>query len=159
MSEGILIPRDEGQPLTSRDYGTLEDYQHAVGGYVEVVRTDWLGMAFFVHDEAKLIGLGLNRRATLLWWLTTPSARRRDLLAGDVVLVGRPTLSGATRDVPTAAHHLLFAPTLAVEVAVKGTTRWHREDEGFGDYFEAAHWALDLLSRRREVVDIRVVPT
>jgi len=156
MSQGILIPLDEGQPLALHDYDSLEDYQAVVGGYVESIPIGWLGMALFVHDEAKIIGLGINRRATLLWWLSTPAARHRDLIAGDVVLVGRAGPNGTIRNVPSAAQ-LLFASAPAVEAAVEGTGKWHREDESFADYFEAAHWALDLLGRRREVTDVRVI--
>lgn len=156
MSQRILIPLDEGQPLALHEYDSLQDYQQAVGGYVEAIPTGWLGMELFAHDEAKVIGLGINRRATLFWWLSTPAARQRDLLAGDVVLVGSADSAGDPCDVPSTAKMLLFASSVAVEVAVEGTSKWHRVDEDFESFFDAALWGLDLFNRRREVSDVRV---
>lgn len=157
MSIGILFPLDERQPLTMHDYGDLVDYQRAVGGYVESVGVGLDGVSFLAHDEAKLVGLGINRRATLFWWVNTAPARHRDYLAGDVVLVGPPDRERAALDVPREVQQVLFASTLGVDVAVSGSTKWHRNPEDFVDYFEAAYWALDLANRRREVEDVRVV--
>ena len=158
MPTGIHFPLDERHPLALREYDTLEDYQAAVGGYVEPIDAGERGMSFFANDEAKLIGLGINRRATIFWWLHLSPARQRDFLAGDVVLVGPTHPSGATLSVPRSIQRLLFTPsTFAVEVRVTGSSKWHRNPADFEDYFEAGGWALDLSIRRREVEQIRVI--
>lgn len=158
MPTGIHFPLDERQPLALREYNALEDYQAAVGGYVESIGAGEGGMSFFANDEAKLIGLGINRRATIFWWLHLAASYQRDFIAGDVVLVGPTHPSGSTLSVPRSIQQLLFTPsTFAVEVRVMGSNKWHRNASGFEDYFEAGGWALDLSIRRREVEKVRVV--
>lgn len=158
MPTGIYFPLDEQQPLALREYFSLEDFQAAVGGYVESIDAGEGGMSFFAHDEAKLMGLGINRRATIFWWLHQSPACQRDFLAGDVVLVGPAHPNGATLNVPRTIQRLLFASSaFAVEVRVAGSNRWHRSEADFTDYFEAGGWALDLRLRRREVEAIRVI--
>lgn len=158
MPIGIYFPLDERQPLALREYTSLEDYQSAVGGYIESIDAGEGGTSFFAHDEAKLIGIGINRRATIFWWLHLPPAGQRDFLAGDIVLVGPAHPNGNTLNVPQSIQSLLFTPSaFAVEVRVTGSDKWHRSDEDFDDYFAAGGWALDLRLRRREVEAIRVI--
>lgn len=160
MSMGIHIPLDEHQAMTPRTFTSLEDYQETVGGYVEAIEAGWEHTCFFANTDAKLLGQDINRRATLLWWLHMAPARNRDFLAGDVVLVGPADSQGGTSSVPAAIQRLLFTPsTYAVEMRVTGSDKWHRNMQSFGDYFEAALWALELNELRREVTDIRVVTT
>lgn len=158
MPTGIYFPLDERKPLALHEYDALEDYQAAVGGYVESIDAGERGMSFFANDEAKLIGLGINRRATIFWWLYLAAYDQRDFLAGDVVLVGPTHPSGSTLSVPRSIQQLLFTPsTFAVEVRVMGSNKWHRNPAGFDDYFEAGSWALDLSIRRQEVEKVRVI--
>jgi hypothetical protein len=158
MSLGIAFPLDERQQLSLGDYSTLEDYQAAVGGYVEAISCiGQEGLSFFANDEAKLIGLGINRRATLFWWLTLPPGLRCDFISGDAVLVGPTDGEGQTLNVPESIQHALFTATsYRLEVKVQGSARWHHAQEIFEDYFEALSWALDLANRRKEVERVRV---
>lgn len=80
MSVGIVIPSDDQRPLTVQEFGDLSDYQAVVGGYIEAISIGKEGLSFFAHDEAKLIGLDLNRRATVLWWLQAYPMQLRDYL-------------------------------------------------------------------------------
>lgn len=160
MSIGIHIPLDERRPMEPRTFTDLEDYQDAVGGHIEAIEAGWEHMSFFANTDAKLVGLGINRRATLLWWLHMAPIRNRDLLAGDVVMVGPADTSGATKSVPCTIQRLLFTPsTYVVEVRVTGSDKWHRNPQSFENYFDAALWALELDELRREVIDIRVITT
>jgi hypothetical protein len=159
MPLGIFIPLHERQPLALQHYNELEDYQEAVAGSIEGIDVGWERMSFFANTDAKLIGMGINRRATLLWWLHTEAARNHDFIAGDVVLVGPAHPSGATLSVPMAIQQLLFTPpSLTLEVSVAGSPKWHRHEQHFDDYFETAMAGLTLLERS-EVEDIRVLPT
>ncbi len=158
MPIGIVFPHDNHQPLVQREFESLEDYQAAVDGYVESINTPLLDVAFFASEEAKLIGLGIDRRATLFWWLHCPPASARDIIAGDAVLVGPIDRTGDVCDVPEYISHLLFtAAAFAVEVRVADSTKWYCNETVFHDCFEAAHFALDLVTRRRELVSVRVV--
>lgn len=157
MSKGIVFPLDERQPLALKEFGSFEEYQSAVGGYVEAISVG-SRMAFYVHDEAKLVGLGINRRATLLWWLHTPSARDRDFIAGDAVLIGSDRRQGDGTDVPGHIAELLLDSTdFALDVRVVGERKWFRNPTDFNDYFEAVTWTLDLATHRREVEGVRIV--
>ncbi|MEP9385203.1 DUF3846 domain-containing protein [Nocardioides cheoyonin] len=159
MPLGILIPLDEREPLVLMRFDKLEDYQRAVGGYIEAIDVGRDGMTLFAHDEAKLVGTPINMRATLLWWLNLPPARGVDWINGPAVLVGPTDQEGRTQDVPETVRKLLFpvGTRFAVEVSVTGSSRWHREDVSFDDLFTAAEWGLQLTMRRREIEDLRVV--
>jgi hypothetical protein len=157
MAIGILFPQDDEQPLAPRDLNSLGDYQAAVGGTIESIDAGVEGTAFFANDEAKLIGLPINRRATLFWWLHMPSARHQDVLAGDVVLVGPSDRKGATLDVPTSLQQLLFASSsFHVELAVAGVDGWHIVAPSLLDYFDGAALALDLANQWPHVEGVRV---
>lgn len=159
MPPGILFPTDRDEPLALTQFEALEDYQRAVGRYVESVPIGQDGLAFFCHDEAKLFSAPMNIRATLLWWLLTPAARAIDSLAGPVVLVGPTSRSGTARGVPESIRQLLLAHTgsrYAVEIRVADNAQWERNKAGFGDYFVAAKFAIDLLLHHPYVEDIRV---
>ena len=159
MPTGIYFPVDDEQAVSWQEYETLQDYQSAVGGYIEAIGVGLEGMSFFAHDEAKLIGLEVNRRATLFWWLHMPPARHRDFLSGNVVLVGPTDQDGETLDVPDLVQcQLLMKATYAVEFIGVGATIWHKSPRVFNDYFEAIAWGLDMADRRPEVDQVRVTP-
>lgn len=159
MPLGILIPLDEQEPLVLMRFDGLADYQRAVGGYVESIGVGDSDMSLFAHDEAKLIGTPMNRRATLFWWMNLPPARGVDVISGPAVLVGPPDRDGNTLDVPDETRQILFSTgaRFAVEVQVAGSSRWHRDDIGFDDFFEAAEWGLKLTIIRQEILDLRIV--
>lgn len=159
MPTGIYFPSDDQLAVSWQEYETLQDYQSAVGGYIEAIPVGVEDLSFFGNEEAKLIGLPINRRATLFWWLHTPAARRQDVLAGDVVLVGSTDEGGETLDVPDDIQCLLLMNlSYAVEFIGVGATCWHRSPLVFKDYFEASAWALDLAQRRNQVGQVRVTP-
>lgn len=158
MPTGIHFPLDERQPLALREYVSLEDYQSAVGGDIEAIDAGVKDLSFFANDEAKLIGLAINRRATLFWWLHLPPARHHDFLSGDVVLVGPTDAHGATLGVPPSIQTLLFTPsTYQVEITATGMDEWHRIEPTFDDYFKAAALAVSLEQQWSHVSGIRIV--
>ncbi|MEI2713607.1 MAG: DUF3846 domain-containing protein [Nocardioides sp.] len=144
--------------MAIKEYDSLEDYQVAVGGYVEAIYAGDEGLSLFANEEAKLIGLQLNRRATLLWQLQLHPTPPHDILGGDVVLVGPSDADGATLDVPDAVQRLLFTPsTYLVEVRVPGTGAWHPAPQVFSDYFEAIAWGLPVVQLEDGTADLRIV--
>jgi len=96
MPKGIYIPADQEAPLERRDLAGLEDYQAAVGGYIEAVDLPEAGATLFVNEEGLLRKLLFNPRATFLWWFWVPAARHKAMLVGDAILVGSSD-SAATR--------------------------------------------------------------
>ena len=102
MPLGIVIPSDERRPLAVKEFNSIEDYQSVLGGYIEAISAGEGGLSIFANEEGKLIGLPLNRRATLLWHLRLYPYQPGDVLAGDVVLVGPTNARGDTLDVPVA---------------------------------------------------------
>lgn len=159
MVTGVIIPADETLALSQQEFNDLHDYQRAVGGLIEAIDLDSPAMTFFANDEAKLIGLPINRRATILWWLHSPHVYGYDVLAGDAVLVGQPDLHGDTQSAPAEFISLLMdTPAYKVEVQTSGPdTPWCGNGRRFEDYFSAAIYAADLGHRWTQVTRVRVV--
>ncbi|RIT48822.1 DUF3846 domain-containing protein [Mycobacteroides abscessus] len=158
MSVGIIIPSDNKESVTVKDFHSLGDYQRAAGGYIEVIGLGHSELAFFANEEAKLIGLQFNWRATMLWWLHQFPDRANDVICGDVVLVGPADKHGATQSVPEHLQTLLLtSSTFAVEVRDSGSMAWQRTPHGFADYFDACSWGLDFAWRRTDVAQMRVI--
>jgi hypothetical protein len=159
MALAILFPADKREPLSVRNYTTLEDYQSVMDGYIEAVPAGSDGLSFFARDDAKLAGLPVNHRATLYWWLHVPSIRHEDVLCGNAVLVGPADARGNTRDVPERVRGLLLEPaTYRVEVQLKTSREWRIMPQGFRSYLDASDHAIALLLRGRSVTDVRVMP-
>lgn len=158
MSVGISIPSDDKESLVVKDFHSLGDYQRAVGGYIEAIGLGHHGLGFFANEEAKLIGLRFNWRATMLWWLHQFPDRSNDVICGDVVLVGPADDRGATQSVPRSFRLLLLnSSTYAVEVSDTEATGWQRARHEFADYFDACSWGLDFAWRQPTIKQIRVV--
>ncbi len=159
MVTGIVIPHYDNLPLELHDFGGLADYQQAVGGNVEAVDLDSPATTLFVNDEGKIHGMPVNRRATLLAWLTSRYLRRRDVICGPAVLVGPPDESGCSQSVPADFLALLLEPeTYAVEVqTVEDPDDWSGNMIHFGDFWQAATYALSLAERWLPVTQIRVI--
>lgn len=159
MVTGVIIPADMASASRVEEFHELRDYQAAVGGLIEAIDLDSPPMSFFANEEAKLIGLPFNQRATAVWWLHVPVAFGRDYLAGDVVLVGRPDEEGETQSAPDEFVRLLLEPTtyrVLVQTADSGTA-WSGNGRRFDSYFAAATYAIDLSRRWTLVTAARVV--
>lgn len=159
MVTGVIIPADERLAVSRHEFNHLRDYQGVVGGLVEAIDLDHPQMTFFANDEAKLIGLPINRRATIIWWLHNPITYGFDVLSGDTVLVGQPDQDGDTQSAPAEFVSLLMdTPSFRVDVQTSGPdTPWYSNDTRFEDYFTAALCAVDLTHRWAQVTRARVV--
>lgn len=160
MITGVFIPCDESLPIEKREYNGLADYQAAVGGNIEAIDLEPIGSSFFANDESKLIGLEVNRRATLMWWLNTPSMRHRDVIGGDVALVGMPDDEGETVSVPTEVLALLFETTSyrTMFQTAGDPVAFNGNGLRYENYFEAVNAALVKFDQWAAVERCKVVP-
>lgn len=137
---GCHHPRRHRVGFRQQQFNDLHDYQAAVGGLIEAIDLDHPPMSFFANEEAKLIGLPINQRATALWWLHVPAVYGIDFLAGDVVLIGRPDEEGDTQSAPDEFVRLLLEPTTyRVQVQTADSSNaWSGNGRRFDSYFAAA---------------------
>lgn len=159
MVKGLLLVVDSDAPVEERELSSLDDYQAAVGGWIESVDIPSLGVTIYVNEEGLLRQLPLNSRATFLWWFHVPAARQKAMLVGDALLVGMPDSRGESTDVPQAVVDTLTNPgTWRVEVQTVGDPKWYRNQSTYTDYFEALVWAMVTLERWTAAEDVRIVP-
>jgi len=157
MVRGLFIPAAASAPVERREYNRLEDYQAAVGGWIEAVDIASFGpITMYVNENGIAERLEPNLRATFLWWFHVPHVRDHSALFGDVALVGYPDHEGDTTDVPEDVLELLTATTPHV-VSMKIEGAWYANRVVNRDYWEAIHWAMIKLSREPELEDVDVV--
>ncbi|UOT06780.1 DUF3846 domain-containing protein [Rhodococcus opacus] len=157
MVTGIVIPADESEVVYQSEFNDLRGYQQAVGGHIEAIDLDQPPVTLFANDEAKLLQLPVNRRATLLWWLTTPLFRHQDVICGNTVLVGQPNAEGETQNLAQDVRRLLLDRAVYRVEVQTGSDSWNGNQLRFEDYFEAAAWGLSLADRWTLVTGVRVV--
>ncbi|WP_255304245.1 DUF3846 domain-containing protein [Tsukamurella tyrosinosolvens] len=156
MALGILIPSDPHVPMEAKDFHTLDDYQQAVGGYVEAVSLGRSRHYLFINEEGKLHHPRGNRRATIYWWLELFPQRVDDEICGDAVVVGSADENGRTEDLPMSLVRLLLAASrYSVELRLRGFG-WDPERTLFVDYFEAGRWALKTALEHPEVEEFLI---
>lgn len=73
MVSALRIPTEADESIAILKVDTAEDYQAAVGGWIEPVDIPALGVTVYVHEEGLLRHLPFNSRATFLWWYLTSS--------------------------------------------------------------------------------------
>lgn len=160
MIRAIQIPVDEERPLYKVAIGDLSAMQAAVGGYIEFVDLGPLTASMVVNEEGKLEKRPINRRATLLFWLLFPTMRHRDVIVGDVLIVGHPDDVGNTTDVPADLVALLFETKSykAEFQTYDDPNKFNGNLRRFDDFFEAANYALLKAQSWMAVERTRVVP-
>lgn len=159
MVTGIVIPHETRLEIFTHEFSDLASYQAAVGGYIEPVTIERPRMTIFANEEGKVRQLPINRRATYLWWLHSPSVRGHDMLVGDVALIGSRGGAGSTISLPADFIELLLeTASYKIEVRTADEPKsWYSNQREFDTYFEAAIYALNLLERWTQVRDVRVV--
>ncbi|MFV0535386.1 MAG: DUF3846 domain-containing protein, partial [Cumulibacter sp.] len=159
MIRGLFVSVDPTAPVESRELGRLEDYQEAVGGWIEPVDIPSLGTTIYVNEEGLIRQLPFNPRATFLWWFHVPSARAVSALFGPALLVGMPDARGDSADVPEPVVKLSAPNQLwRIEYLTESDARWRQGDVGHRDAFEAMVWGMALMERSPEVMNIRLAP-
>lgn len=136
MVQGIIIPADNTAPLRATALDSLEDYQRAVGGWIEAVDIPELGVTMYVNEEGLIRDLLFNRRATFLWRFHVPEARDARLL-GDIAVVGLTDDEGENKELPIELGRRLLEPGIyRVRTRELGRNRWHEEPVDRDDYLE-----------------------
>ena len=159
MPKGIHMPAETSQPLQIRQFTHLEDYQAAVGGWIEAVGIPSLGATIFVNENGLAERLPFNARATFLWWYNVPAARQKAILVGDACIVGWPDAEGESTDLPSEVESLLMeASGYAVELRSTVDPNWKRMPTSYQDYTEAVVLALLILERGMSAEEVRIVP-
>jgi hypothetical protein len=157
--KALHIPTEANEPITELEVSKLEDYQAAVGGWIEPVDLPDLGVTIYVHEEGLVLGLPFNSRAAFLWWYFVPEARQKAMLVGPALVVGLPDRNGDSTDVPAHVIDMIGKPGVwRVEVKAHGDPKWYRNQATYTDYFEALVWAMVTLERWSAAEDVRVVP-
>jgi hypothetical protein len=113
----------------------------------------------YANEEGKVRQLPVNRRATCLWWLLHPEMRGRDILVGDVALVGSRGRPSSTTDLPSEFIELLLE-TKSYRIEVQTITEpkgWYGNQARFETYFEAGIYAINLAERWIQVGNVRVI--
>lgn len=159
MVKVMIVPAEQDHQVTERELCSLEDYQAAVGGWIEAVDIPALGVTVYVHEEGLPQALPFNSRATFLWWYFVPEARQKAMLVGPALVVGLPDRNGESTDIPKEVAELLTqSGTWRVEVRTVGDPKWYRNQTTYDDYWEALVWAMVTMERWPAAEDVRVVP-
>lgn len=159
--KGILIPVDETAPmeLVEFDNRDLKAMQQYVGGYIERVEAFRPDCMFIFNEEGKVHNLELNRRATLALWVHHTEFTNRDVLVGDVLLVGpADEKTGEWLGVPDELIELFFnTPVYRYMVKTINESGWHGNGVTFTDVWKAYNDGLALAARWTLVERVRVV--
>jgi hypothetical protein len=157
MVRGVLIPARLTHPITVREFECLEDYQSAVGGYIQPLDIERLGLTIYINEEGRLQHLEPNPRATYLWWYHAPESRQAAVLVGDAVLIGQPDAEGESTDLPDGLLALFLNPgVFRIDVQWHGSDQWMNHGLSYDDYFEALVWAM-ILNERFTPKEVKVV--
>lgn len=158
MVTGIVIPHETRIRVFKHQLSALEDYQAAVGGYIEPIYVAAAHLTIFANEEGKVRQLPVNRRATCMWWMLNPDMHGADVLVGDVVLCGSKRGHGSSTELPAdLAKLILDTDRFRVEVRTVGDPEhWYEDGSYFEDYFEAAIVAINLQERWTQICEVRV---
>lgn len=157
----IHIPVDEDSliDIVELPQGDYKAWQSYVGGTFDVITMHEPESSLVVHDEGKIIGLPLNRRATLMLWTHNKPFRGRDVIMGDVLILGSVDDEGETLAVSDQLVELLTTyEEWRYEVKVIGEDGWHGNQVTYDNVWNAYNSALRKAEAWALVVDVRVVP-
>ncbi len=155
MVQGVVIPARLDEPATINEFEGLEDYQGAVGGYIEPVELALSEATLFVNEEGRLRDLDFNPRATFLWWYLQPTARGTTQLVGDVVVVGRSHKAGRQIDISAdLAESLTKTGVYMLRTRRRDDSEWLGTGITFDSYFDALFRAMVIEETTRGVVEV-----
>ncbi|NKY18889.1 DUF3846 domain-containing protein [Tsukamurella spumae] len=140
--------------------GDYQAWQKRVGGTFDVMNIYRPDAGLVIHDEGKIIGLPLNRRASLLLWVHNSPFRGVDTIMGECLIVGAPDDEGETQSCPAELLESLTRPhgEWRYEVKVHGEPGWHGNQIVHSNVWDAYNDGLALAERWLRVIDVRVVP-
>jgi hypothetical protein len=118
MTRCIIIPVGFSHPLARTELVGLQDFQRAIGGWVEHVGLNQ-ELVLLVDEEGRVKGLPINPRATLLRRLYHPASRDQLAIVGSAVLIGAVSQE-KFGDVPVRIEQLLIDSTRFIVRAKSG---------------------------------------
>lgn len=68
MVHSIIILAPNAEDRRAVELAEVEDYQRAVGGWIEALDVLSFGCTMFLNEDGLIRGLPHNRRTTYLWW-------------------------------------------------------------------------------------------
>lgn len=161
MPLGVVIPTRTDEPIYTREFFGLSDYQEEVGGLIEPIDLSEPNPAtMYVDEEGRLKNLAFNARASLIVMAHNPHYLFRGVnILGPAVIVGEPDEDGDTQDIPPDLLQLL---TLTTEYKVLFQTSddaeaWNGNLRRFSNVTEAYEHGINLAYRWTAVERIRVV--
>lgn len=161
MPLGIVVPVDRNEPIYTREFNGLSDYQEVVGGLIEPIDLPQPHPAtMYVNEEGRLLKLEFNARASLIVMAHNQQYLFRGInVVGPAVIVGEPDEEGETQDVPPDLVQLL---TVESEYKVLFQTAddpeaWNGNLRRFTDVTEAYEHGINIAYRWHAVERIRVV--
>lgn len=159
--KGILIPMDEEKPIELVEFegGDLKAMQQYVAGYIQMVEGFRPPCTFVFNEEGKVHGLELNRRGTLALWIHHSEFRNKDVLVGDVLILGpADDDTGETLGAPDELIELFFnTPEYRYMVKTINESGWHGNGVTFTDLWKAYNDGLALAGRWNLVERVKVV--
>jgi Domain of unknown function (DUF3846) len=97
VKRALLVPVvGECSVVDIKEGDELGQLQSLVGGYIELVRSNYTGLLVYVNEEGKLQGLPRNRRMTNFLRHTLGS----DYIVGPAVIMGAIDDEGDAKSVP-----------------------------------------------------------
>lgn len=161
LVKGILIPVDEEKPIELVEFesGDLKAMQQYVGGYIERVDGFRPDCMFIFNEEGKVHNLPLNRRGTLALWCHHSEFMNRDVLVGDVLILGPADEdTGEMSGAPDELIELFFnTPVYRYMVKTINENGWHGNGVTFTDLWKAYNDGLALAGRWTLVERVKVV--
>lgn len=155
MTRGLIVPAIDNTNVQHKEFVTLADYQAGVGGFIEAIEIEALGITIYLNEEGRARQLPFNSRVTFLHWFHIPQARNRSMLVGDAVIIGGPDAEGENQDVPEEILYLFSPEARFIVEARIGAGRWVRHSSEL-TYSEAAFWAMLLAEKSPVPLEVKV---
>jgi uncharacterized protein DUF3846 len=111
--KGYVIGVDRSKTPVDLPVNDLQVLQRMVGGYLEAQYDAERTVIFFINEDGKSMGLSTNELATAYWWLVNPAFVNRDVLVGDVVVVGAADRKGDITSITPEMERLIVETYLA----------------------------------------------
>lgn len=157
MVFALFIPADGNQPVAYDEFHDLDDFQIAVGGYIEVIHLPDIQATLFVNEEGLHKRLPPNFRATEIWW-TMANVPHLQVIFGNTLLLGEATEEGESQDLPSHLHTEIMLGTRFV-VSFQSEERegkWQTPMKTYPDYFAAIEAAARLQENFLDIGEVKV---
>jgi hypothetical protein len=152
MRSALVVPADDQQPLR------VEEIETDSLDALQQIPLDRPPASLYVDPDGRLLEKPMNRRATTLLWVHNHDIRGRDVIVGDVLVLGPPDNDGLPINVPEELVDLLTRTSrYRVLVQHVNETQFYGTLRTFGSWFEAYGYAIYLDWLLSQVEEVWVV--